>query len=236
MRTAARFQRHLDWRQPVKVLQQLAPPQVAPQYHPAHSVYSMQREHRLGRFDRNPLNFAHGRSPVRVLTAELWLQMRKAVHPNGTAERVQPLCVMHTPWVPDYRRNRVPGGTFFFTVNLLDRRSNLLVANIDALRDVVRRVCAGAPFHIDAWVVLPDHMHSLWTLPQDDADFPGRWRAIKMGFAKSLPIGEPRSPIMARRGERGIWQRRYWEHTSATTATLQLTWTTRISTRSSMAW
>ena len=82
--------------------------------------------------------------------------------------------------MPDYRRNRVPGGTFFFTVNLLDRRSNLLVANIDALRDVVRRVCAGAPFRIDAWVVLPDHMHSLWTLPQGDADFPGRWRAIKM--------------------------------------------------------
>ena len=120
---------------------------------------------------------------------------------------------MHTPWMPDYRRNRVSGGTFFFTVNLLDRRSNLLVANIDALRDAVRQVRARAPFHIDAWVVLPDHMHCLWTLPQGDADFPGRWRAIKTGFAKSLPIGEPRSPVMTRRGERGIWQRRYWEHT-----------------------
>jgi REP-associated tyrosine transposase len=61
------------------------------------------------------------------------------------------------------RHNRAPGGTFFFTVNLLDRRSNLLVANIDALRDWVRRVRARAPFHIDAWVVLPDHMHGLWT-------------------------------------------------------------------------
>ena len=50
-------------------------------------------------------------------------------------------------------------------------------------------------------------------VPQDDADFPGRWRAIKTGFAKSLPIGEPRSPVMTRRGERGIWQWRYWEHT-----------------------
>ena len=87
------------------------------------------------------------------------------------------------------------------------------MANIDALRDAVRRVRARAPFHIDAWVVLPDHMHCLWTLPQDDADFPGRSRAIKTGFAKSLPIGEPRSPVMTRRGERGIWQRRYWEHT-----------------------
>jgi len=56
-------------------------------------------------------------------------------------------------------------------------------------------------------------MHCLRTLPQDDANFPGRWPAIKTGFAKSLPIGEPRSPVMTSRGERGIWQRRYWEHT-----------------------
>src|SRR5260370_22123890 len=120
---------------------------------------------------------------------------------------------MHTPSMPDYRRNGVAGGTFFFTVSLLDGRWNLWVTNIEALRDAVRRARAGAPFHIDAWVVLPDHMHCLWTLPQDDADFPGRWRAIKTGFAKSLPIGEPRSPVMTSRGERGIWQRRYWEHT-----------------------
>ena len=115
--------------------------------------------------------------------------------------------------MPDYRRNRVPGGTLFFTVNLLDRRSDLLVTQIDALRDAVRRVRARAPFHIDAWVVLPGHMHCLWTLPEGDSDFPGRWRAIKKGFAKSIRIGEPRSPVMTSRGERGIWQRRYWEHT-----------------------
>ena len=59
--------------------------------------------------------------------------------------------------MPDYRRNRVPGGTFFFTVNLLDRRSDLLVTQIDILRAAVRRVRARAPFRIDAWVVLPDH-------------------------------------------------------------------------------
>jgi putative transposase len=115
--------------------------------------------------------------------------------------------------MPDYRRNRVPGGTFFFTVNLLDRGSDLLVARIDALRQAVRQVRARAPFHIDAWVVLPDHMHCLWTLPQGDADYPGRWRAIKTAFSKSLPAGEPRSPVRTSRGERGIWQRRYWEHT-----------------------
>jgi len=115
--------------------------------------------------------------------------------------------------VPDYRRNRVPGGTFFFTANLLDRRSDLLVEQIDALREAVRQVRARTPFHIDAWVVLPDHMHCVWTLPKGDADFPGRWRAIKKAFSKSVRIGEPRSPVMIRRGERGIWQRRYWEHT-----------------------
>jgi putative transposase len=112
--------------------------------------------------------------------------------------------------VPDYRRNRVPGGIFFFTVNLLDRRPDLMVTQIEILRDAVRRVRARAPFRIDAWVVLPDHMHCL---PPGDADFPGRWRAIKTGFVKGLPAGEPRSPVMTRHGERGIWQRRYWEHT-----------------------
>jgi putative transposase len=74
-------------------------------------------------------------------------------------------------------------------------------------------VRARAPFRIDAWVVLPDHMHCLWTLPRGDADFPGRWRAIKIALVKCLPAGESRSPVMASRGERGIWQRRYWEHT-----------------------
>src|SRR5271169_3193797 len=115
--------------------------------------------------------------------------------------------------MPEYRRNHVPGGTFFFTLNLLDRRSDLLVAQVDVLREAVRRTRLRSPFRIDAWVVLPDHMHCLWTLPPGDADFPGRWRAIKIAFAKSLPKGEPRSPVMTRRGERGIWQRRYWGHT-----------------------
>jgi putative transposase len=115
--------------------------------------------------------------------------------------------------MPDYRRNRVPGGTFLFTVNLLDRRSDLLVRHIDARRDAVRGVRTRAPFRVDAWVVLPDHMHCLWSLPEGDADFPGRWRAIKIAFAKSLPACEPRSAVMTNRGERGIWQRRYWERT-----------------------
>lgn len=98
-------------------------------------------------------------------------------------------------------------------VNLLDRRSDLLVRHVERWREAVRRVRLRAPFQINAWVVLPDHVHCLWTLPPDDADFPGRCRAIKIAFVKSLPEGEPRTPVMIRRGERGIWQRRYWEHT-----------------------
>ena len=102
-------------------------------------------------------------------------------------------------------------------MNLLDRNSDLLVGQIDILRDAVRRVRTRAPFRIDAWVVLPDHMHCQWTLAwgpcRHDAAFPGRWRAIKTAFVKCLPPGEARSPIMTTRGERGIWQRRYWEHT-----------------------
>jgi putative transposase len=113
----------------------------------------------------------------------------------------------------NYRRNRVPGGTYFFTVNLLDRRSDLLVEHIQDLRSAVRHVRAQAPFHIDAWVVLPEHMHCVWTLPEGDTDFSGRWRTIKGAFSKSLPTGELRSASRAGKGERGIWQRRFWEHT-----------------------
>ncbi len=115
--------------------------------------------------------------------------------------------------MPDYRRIRVTGGTYFFTANLLDRSSRLLVTHIDVLRAAVRDVRSRAPFHIDAWVVLPDHAHCIWTLPPDDDDFSGRWRALKKAFTRALPSTEPRSPVRRRRGERGIWQRRFWEHT-----------------------
>jgi putative transposase len=114
---------------------------------------------------------------------------------------------------PDYRHNRVPGGAYFFTVTLHDRHSDLLVTHVNALRAAVRQARARAPFCIDARVVLPDHMHCLWTLPSNDADFPSRGRVIKTAFSKSLPVAEPRSSAMRSRGERGISQRRYWEHT-----------------------
>jgi putative transposase len=114
--------------------------------------------------------------------------------------------------MPNYRRAFVPGGCWFFTVNLFDRSSRLLVAHIGLLRDAVRDTQRRLPFHIDAMVVLPDHMHAVWSLPDGDCDFPLRWRLIKVGFSKSLPNREWRTRTRAARGERGIWHRRYWEH------------------------
>jgi putative transposase len=115
--------------------------------------------------------------------------------------------------MPDYRRNRVAGGCYFFTVNLLDRSSTVLVTQVDSLREAVRDVRRRAPFHIDAWVVLPDHMHCIWTLPPEEVDYSGRWRAVKKLFSKAMSPTEGRSPARRHRDERGIWQRRFWEHT-----------------------
>ena len=115
--------------------------------------------------------------------------------------------------MPDYRRVWYPGGTCFFTVNLLQRQgTDLLTRHIDLLRSVVREVRRRHAFIIHGWVVLPDHLHSVLELPTGDADFATRWRLIKMGFSKALPRVERISKVRSRRGERGIWQRRYWEH------------------------
>ena len=113
----------------------------------------------------------------------------------------------------DYRRIWKPGGTYFFTVNLLQRNNNaLLVEEIELLRQVVAKVKGRCPFIIHAWVVLPDHIHCVIELPPNDQDFSLRWRLIKQGFSKALPTHEYRSDVRINRGERGIWQRRYWEH------------------------
>ncbi len=118
-----------------------------------------------------------------------------------------------SPWgMPNYRRAWVPGGTCFFTVNLLERDRRLLVEHIDGLRDAFRIACAARPFEIIAAVVLPDHLHCLWRLPTGDADNATRWRHIKSMFSRSLPMGERRSRRRVVKAERGIWQRRYWEH------------------------
>jgi putative transposase len=107
----------------------------------------------------------------------------------------------------------VAGGTYFFTVTLLDRRSSLLVDQVDLLRDVVRNERVARPFHIDAWVVLPDHMHCVWTMPDGDSDYSTRWKNIKAAFSRALPTTEYRDTVRTRTGARGIWQRRFWEHT-----------------------
>jgi putative transposase len=114
--------------------------------------------------------------------------------------------------MPNYRRAFVPGGCWFFTVNLLERRNTLLVDRIDVLRDAVERTRNNYPFIIDAFVVLPDHIHAIWTLPPEDANFSLRWRLIKSLFARVLPKQERLSDVRRARGERGIWQRRFWEH------------------------
>ena len=115
--------------------------------------------------------------------------------------------------MPDYRRYRVRGGTYFFTVNLLERYPNdLLVRHIELFRATVRGIRPKWPFHIDARIILPDHLHCVWTLPPGDDDFTNRWRLIKQGFSKALPPTERQSSVRLARGERGIWQRRFWEH------------------------
>ena len=112
-----------------------------------------------------------------------------------------------------YRRNFARGGTYFFTVNLEDRRLKLLTQHIDPLRQAFRYVRTRHPSTIDAIVVLPEHLHAIWTLPEDDGDYATRWRLIKSTFSRALPLGEIVSRSRSERSERGIWQRRYWEHT-----------------------
>jgi len=114
--------------------------------------------------------------------------------------------------MPRYIRAHIPGGTFFFTVALLERKRRLLIEHIDALRKAFASVQAQRPFTIDAAVILPDHLHCIWTLPEGDADFSARWHAIKSRFSRSLPNQERLSTRRSAKGERGIWQRRFWEH------------------------
>ena len=114
--------------------------------------------------------------------------------------------------MPNYRRAFVSGGCWLFTVNLLERRRTLLVDHADALRAAFEQTRRTYPFDIAVIVVLLDHLHAVWTLPPADADFSTRWRLVKTRFAKALPKLERRSAVRQQRNERGIWQRRYWEH------------------------
>jgi putative transposase len=111
-----------------------------------------------------------------------------------------------------YHRAKIPGGVFFFTVTLADRRSDLLVRHIDRLRATYRAVKQRYPFETVAICNLPDHVHAIWSLPEGDSDFSLCWSLIKSGFSRGLPRAAIRSASKVAKRETGLWQRRYWEH------------------------
>jgi putative transposase len=115
----------------------------------------------------------------------------------------------------EYRRARIEGGTYFFTVVIYERKRILCTPeNVELLRQVVRDVMRNHPFKIEAFVLLPDHLHTIWTLPEDDHDFSTRWRLIKSSFSRGCRDEFKSSRTVSRRKkhEQAIWQRRFWEH------------------------
>jgi putative transposase len=117
-----------------------------------------------------------------------------------------------------YRRARTKGGTYFFTVVTHRRRHILcLPENVPLLREAFRYVMSRHPFTIDAFVLLPDHLHRVWTLPEGDGDFSTRWQLIKGTFTRGCDAVYRgcASPSRERKGEQGVWQRRFWEHQNA---------------------
>lgn len=111
-----------------------------------------------------------------------------------------------------YRRAHIPGGTFFFTVTLVDRSSDALTRNIDRLRRIYQEVQHDRRFETVVICILPNHLHAIWSLPENDTDFAMRWSLIKSGFSRGLPALASRSQSKLGKREKGIWQRRYWEH------------------------
>ena len=114
--------------------------------------------------------------------------------------------------MPNYRRLRVPGATYFFTVNLAERGGTALTDRIDLLREAYRLTVAEQPLRCEAMVILPDHIHAVWTLPPGDADFSRRWQKIKGRFTHTSGLRGAQSSSMAEKREAGLWQRRFWEH------------------------
>jgi putative transposase len=115
----------------------------------------------------------------------------------------------------DYRRSRTAGGTYFFTVVTNERQPVLTTEAVRmALREAIQRARTTLPFQIDAWVLLPDHLHCIWTLPEDEANYSARWAVIKRRVSESCAAmaNAPRSDSGRKRNERAFWQRRFWEH------------------------
>jgi len=118
--------------------------------------------------------------------------------------------------MPNYRRIRLPGASHFFTVTLADRSSPLLIDHVDDLRRAYAETMRDTPVHCDAMVILPDHLHAVWTLPPGDSGYSERWRKIKHWFTRMVGrFAHPThlSPSKRAKRERGLWQRRFWEHT-----------------------
>jgi putative transposase len=111
-----------------------------------------------------------------------------------------------------YRRVKIEGGLFFFTLALADRSSGLLVRHIDRARRAYAFAHERHPFETVAICILPDHLHALWQLPDRDADYASRWSLFKSAFSRGLPAAPQRSASKIAKREKGIWQRRYWEH------------------------
>jgi len=115
----------------------------------------------------------------------------------------------------DYRRSRITGGTYFFTVVAHERRPVLTTEAVQtALREAIQQARTTLPFQIDAWVLLPDHLHCVWTLPEGDANFSARWAIIKRRVSRvcAAETNTSRSDSEHKRNERAFWQRRFWEH------------------------
>ena len=108
------------------------------------------------------------------------------------------------------------GAVYFFTLTLQDRGARTLVEHVDLLRAAVRDVKARHPFDIEAMVVLPEHLHALWRLPVEDKDFSTRWMLVKKAFTQGLVeagvLPEEATSARGLKGERNLWQRRFWEH------------------------
>lgn len=118
----------------------------------------------------------------------------------------------HPHRMTNYRRLLVPGGTYFFTVCLEDRASSALTDHIDRLRFAYAKTVAELPVICEAMVVLPDHLHAIWTLPDGDTNFSERWRRIKARFSNGLRPDLPACRSKIGKREKGLWQRRFWEH------------------------
>ena len=119
--------------------------------------------------------------------------------------------------MPNYRRWYVPGGTYFFTVVTAGRRPFLTMPLARrVLHDAIEAIRSKHPFDVTAIVLLPDHLHAIWTLPDGDTAYSLRWSRIKAEFTRKFLLAGGveggRSASRVRRRERGIWQRRFWEH------------------------